>query len=219
MFIVTGMHRSGTSLAAGLLHNSGIFFGDDKTFLPKPDTANPKGFYENIDFREMNDGILSDVGYDVKSWSINIPDVVNTKKRKDEIRKLIQRYNRKHLVWGVKDPRFCLTWEVWPITEILIVYRNPLEVAKSLKTRDGIAVEQGLQLWNIYNSKILKILDKTPGSLVEYTNLLTGRFLQDKTGLIDSDLHREKAVEIPASCRETWKELIGRNNDINTIAV
>ena len=48
--IVVGMHRSGTSAVAGILHLHGISMGSEKTFKPKPLPQNPMGFYENFGF-------------------------------------------------------------------------------------------------------------------------------------------------------------------------
>ena len=56
--IVLGMHRSGTSVVAGILHFNKIIMGTYDTFWPRPLPQNPKGFYENYDFRKINDTIL-----------------------------------------------------------------------------------------------------------------------------------------------------------------
>ena len=71
--IVVGVHRSGTSAVAGILHLNGIAMGSEKTFKPKPMPQNPRGFYENYDFRKLNDRILKLAGYRVKSFDTLIP--------------------------------------------------------------------------------------------------------------------------------------------------
>jgi len=43
--IVVGVHRSGTSAVAGILHLNGIAMGSEKTFKSKPMPQNPRGFY------------------------------------------------------------------------------------------------------------------------------------------------------------------------------
>ena len=50
-----------------------IFFCSKDNFKPKPLPQNPKGFYENYDFRKINDQILEKVNYNVKSLNYNIP--------------------------------------------------------------------------------------------------------------------------------------------------
>jgi len=54
-------------------------------------------------------------------------------------------------VW--KDPRNCLTFALWvgvlevdPV--VLLVYRNPLEIAASLRVRSGEAKVYALALWS-----------------------------------------------------------------------
>ena len=83
--IILGMHRSGTSTVAGVLHLNKIIMGTHQNFWPRPLTQNPKGFYENYDFRKINDKLLNKAGYDVKTYEPKIPysemtDRINTKK-------------------------------------------------------------------------------------------------------------------------------------------
>ena len=67
------MHRSGTSTVAGVLHLNKIIMGTYQNFWPRPLTQNPKGFYENYDFRKINDELLNKEGYDVKTYEPQIP--------------------------------------------------------------------------------------------------------------------------------------------------
>jgi len=60
--VVLGMHRSGTSLVAGILRNAGVLMGDK--FLP-PDEFNLRGYFEDTDFLWINKGILESAG---ASW-------------------------------------------------------------------------------------------------------------------------------------------------------
>ena len=55
------------------LHFNNIIMGTYETFWPRPLPQNPKGFYENYDFRKINDAILIDSGYRVKSYKTIIP--------------------------------------------------------------------------------------------------------------------------------------------------
>jgi hypothetical protein len=61
--------------------------------------------------------------------------------------------------WGWKDPRSCLTLPFWqglidPLP-VVIVVRNPLEVAGSLRERNDFSLERGLALWYEYNHRLL----------------------------------------------------------------
>jgi hypothetical protein len=52
-FIIPGMHRSGTSLAAALLRSMGVKAGQPEMLLPSAD-ENPKGFRECRDAMQLN---------------------------------------------------------------------------------------------------------------------------------------------------------------------
>ena len=63
--IVTGMHRSGTSLLASAMQQAGVAIGDR---LLAADESNVRGHFEDLDFFELHEGILADNGltwYDV----------------------------------------------------------------------------------------------------------------------------------------------------------
>ena len=74
--VILGMHRSGTSTIAGILHLNNIIMGTYKTFWPRPLSQNPKGFYENYDFRKINDSLLKKVNYNVESLEPTIPNII-----------------------------------------------------------------------------------------------------------------------------------------------
>ena len=58
IIMILGMHRSGTSTISGVLHMNKIIMGTYQNFWPRPLSQNPKGFYENYDFRKINDQLL-----------------------------------------------------------------------------------------------------------------------------------------------------------------
>lgn len=148
--IVLGMHRSGTSALAGLLHSNGVVMGNEekKDFYPPPMKENPKGFYENVRFRRINDALLKKVGYSVKSFDPIIQPVPVVEKDdplRDKMVELITEFNENHY-WGWKDPRTNLTIASWvavmrdmeiPDSEIKFVYidRIPGEISVSMINR------------------------------------------------------------------------------------
>tara|TARA_Y100000590_G_scaffold446920_1_gene581371 strand:+ start:17479 stop:18225 length:747 start_codon:yes stop_codon:yes gene_type:complete len=167
--IVVGMHRSGTSAVAGILHLNGISMGSDKTFRPKPLPQNPKGFYENYSFRKISDKILACSGYKVKSFNPVIPEEVTVGKITGKMTNLIHLNESDHGKWGWKDPRVCLTLHCWldvldsmnliNETRIVFVSRDGASVARSLTRRDGLSTEVGLRLWSAYNRRALNLLN------------------------------------------------------------
>ena len=170
IIIVLGMHRSGTSTIAGILHLNKIIMGTYQNFWPRPLNQNPKGFYENYDFRKINDIILNNVGYNVKSYEANIPKIVLDQKIKTKMLKLIKNYSSKFSYWGWKDPRTCLTIMEWfKVIKLLgfenqikIVYvsRKALAVARSLNKRNNLSLKKGLLLWEAYSKRAIEFCEK-----------------------------------------------------------
>ncbi|MEO8071537.1 MAG: hypothetical protein ABI652_09045, partial [Acidobacteriota bacterium] len=56
VLVVAGMHRSGTSLLASLLHGSGCRMGE--ACLPA-DTHNRRGYFEDLEFLDLNRRMLA----------------------------------------------------------------------------------------------------------------------------------------------------------------
>ncbi len=54
--IITGMHRSGTSLVAQAFCRAGLYLGDQ---LKSPRDSNPDGLFEDEDFIGFHDDILA----------------------------------------------------------------------------------------------------------------------------------------------------------------
>ncbi len=156
---ITGMHRSGTSMVAKLLHESGLYLGPDANFNP-PGPANADGHWENRRFVRLNRRVFKELG---GRW--DRPPPVPASWTEDRFRPL--RAEAEALLaefvgrepWGWKDPRNCLTLPFWrtildPV-RVIVVVRNPLEVAASLSKRDGLPRAQGLALWQVYNQRLL----------------------------------------------------------------
>lgn len=146
IIIVAGMHRSGTSALAGLLHANGISMGREGDFYPPPMRENPKGFYENVRFRRQNDSMLAANNYRVKSWAPMPPETISVgQERTVAIIELFEDYYTTTDNWGWKDPRTSLTMRVWldVITSyglrsevrVLQCYRVPEAVAASMCKR------------------------------------------------------------------------------------
>ena len=86
-------------------------------------------------------------------------------------RLLIERFDSAN-VWGWKDPRNSLTLPFWqdllPGLKTLIVVRNPLEVAHSMKERNGTSYSFGLRLWEIYNRRVIEAASKQERLVTHY---------------------------------------------------
>ena len=161
---IAGMHRSGTSMIASLLHACGLDLGPTKDFLP-PAPNNPEGFWESRSFLRLNDAILKELG---GSWDhpprMDVADAVaaglslRLQGLYKKAGKLVRRFEGRE-PWGWKDPRNCLTLPLWrkmlPEMKVLICVRNPLAVAKSLWLRNRIPYNESFDLWLTYNRRVL----------------------------------------------------------------
>jgi len=154
-FVVLGMHRSATSLVAKGLKEAGIDMGKELLWATK---HNPEGHYEDLEFLRLNDMILKEAG---GSWDNPPPEdkiIEAGKKFKKEIKQL----TKKEGLWGWKDPRTTLTIKCYlPYLKnphFICCFREPLEVAKSLRRREGWSIKRGLKLAKEYNKRLLKFL-------------------------------------------------------------
>ena len=182
--IVLGMHRSGTSVVAGILHFNKVIMGTYETFWPRPLPQNPKGFYENYEFRKINDIILSNVDYDTKHYKTKIPIPKTSEKIKTKMIKIIQKYELDFDKWGWKDPRTCLTisnWieilkEIGLIQEVKIIFvsRKSISVARSLKKRNQLPLSHGLSLWKTYTERAINFseLNNIPTLYLSFEGIL-----------------------------------------------
>jgi colanic acid/amylovoran biosynthesis glycosyltransferase len=135
--IITGMHRSGTSLAAQIFYRAGLFMGDN---LMKPSPNNPDGYFEDKDIIAFHDDIFHFNG--IERWrspstitgQISLPPG-----SQEKAGGLIERKFDGQKLWGWKDPRtswFLPFWKsILPEAKFVFTYRKPAEVAWSLIRR------------------------------------------------------------------------------------
>jgi GT2 family glycosyltransferase/glycosyltransferase involved in cell wall biosynthesis len=157
---IAGAHRSGTSMVTRLLHCCGLELGAQSDLMPAQ-ADNPEGFWEHLGFVALNDQLLSQLG---GAWDLPpAADEDFTSARLDPLRfkarLLIEKFDSPG-IWGWKDPRNSLTMPFWqdllPGLKTLIVVRNPLEVAHSMRERNGTSYSFGLRLWEIYNRRVIE---------------------------------------------------------------
>lgn len=166
ILIITGMHRSGTSLVASLLESAGLDIGEK---LVGANEANVKGHFENVDFVEFHESIL---------YASAIDKIGRTLERNisppayyvDLARTLIAKNASPTSPWGWKEPRTTLFLPFWgsllPDAKFLLVYRAPWEVLDSLFRRSDDIFdhypELALKVWVNYNRAILEFYEREP---------------------------------------------------------
>jgi GT2 family glycosyltransferase/glycosyltransferase involved in cell wall biosynthesis len=143
-----------------LLHACGLYLGPSNELMPAQ-ADNPDGFWEHLGFIALNDQLLSEMG---GAWDLPPkPDEDVKHPRLDPLRTkaqaLIAGFDSAK-VWGWKDPRNSLTLPFWrdllPGLKTLIIVRNPLEVAHSMRERNGTSYSFGVRLWEIYNRRLIE---------------------------------------------------------------
>jgi hypothetical protein len=169
---VAGMHRSGTSMVARLIHTCGVYFGPDRV-LAYYSRDNERGFWENADFVTLNDDLLEELS---GTWERppQVPETWNNAgldALRERAQELISRLSDLKQ-WGWKDPRNSLTLHFWkhliPNLKVVICLRSPLEVAQSLVRRGSSADDSLLELWLTYNRELMAAVPSEDRVITHY---------------------------------------------------
>lgn len=187
VLVVTGMHRSGTSLVANYLERCGLDMGEE--LLP-PDVGNPLGYYEDVHIHDLHRELLWKAGvadaFTVTDADVPVPvDEVFRERAREIVRRRAEKPQ-----WGWKEPRTALFLELWadvlPDARFLFVFREPLAVLDSLLRRaanESVTErpELALVMWRVANSEMLRFSRAHPDvcAWVE-----TERFVRDPSGLV-----------------------------------
>ncbi|PYK51311.1 MAG: hypothetical protein DME20_02195, partial [Verrucomicrobia bacterium] len=186
-----------------LLHACGLYLGTENDLMP-PQSDNPDGFWEHLGFVALNDDVLHELG---GAW--DLPPMVGesfTSSRLDPLRLkarlLIERFDSAS-VWGWKDPRNSLTLPFWqqlfPKLKTLIMVRNPLEAAHSMRKRNGSSYSFGLRLWEIYNRRLIEAVNGDERLVTHYDLFFQDpefelRRIADFIGLSDAQVRSAAAL-------------------------
>jgi hypothetical protein len=175
---VLGMHRSGTSAATRLVNLLGVETCVASDLLPWA-RDNPRGHWESRSLNVFNDRILATLGWDWTcpgrlraGWESN-PALARLE---DEAPDAFERvFPTSQWVW--KDPRNCLTLPFWarcldvePV--VVLVHRNPLEIAASLADREGFTKPVALALWERYLRTCLDSLSARRVLVTDYVDIV-----------------------------------------------
>ena len=165
IYVILGMHKSGTTLISQILHHSGISMVDETDKELGYDKGNK---YERTSTKEINHQLLGSEGeFSLKVTSANA--LVASPDQRRKMQELTTSFNAKHADWGFKDPRTCVTYPLWssvlPEHRLIVVYRSPREVwehyrRSSTKNRFSITLNP-LSAWCDYNGLILHYLRQT----------------------------------------------------------
>ena len=181
---VLGMHRSGTSLTAGVLRLLGADLGPADGFLPADERDNPKGYWEQRAVIDLNVELLARLsGSSVappafpSGWAAR-PELDELRARAKEI---LAGFDDSR-VWALKDPRLSLTLPFWlPLVDesaAIVCLRSPRDVAASLRARDPggpLDTRDWTAVWHEYTLSALEHAAPLPHELVVYDDWFAKR--------------------------------------------
>ena len=201
LLIVTGMHRSGTSALCAALAACGVSFGD--RLLGAIAGVNDEGFWEDAEVVALNEQLLALSG---ATWYAPAPGVVDWNddrfhSARERAAQLLGAGFGDGPVCAAKDPRFCLTLPFWLAVcsdmglavQVCVIYRAPLEVARSLLKRDAFPLGYGLRLCSAYRASLVSALP-ADALQVSYDELLadTAAVMQRLGEALPLDVNPEK---------------------------
>ncbi|MFN3951293.1 MAG: sulfotransferase [Thermaurantimonas sp.] len=227
--IIIGMHRSGTSMLAEVLHQSGIHMGEDRDHN-----------FEALHFLSINQRAMWKAGAD---WfkPIQPPDECFDHPGIHELFKIHFKIhgNRKYLLhkllnkpWGWKDPRNTFTLPYWlqlfPEAKVIHLIRHGWDVALSLQNRNKIPGEahhpdlddpmSGFALWNKYVSQAMAYAH-TDILHIRYEDLILHQ--KEPIEQLESFLNTKIKAHLTATAKQTrrtelrYPDIICQNEWIN----
>lgn len=136
VLIITGMHRSGTSLITQWLSKCGLQTGEK---LVPGGYGNVEGHFEDIEFLKMHEEILAD--HNLPTTGLTVEHVAQfTIYEKEKLKSIIKVKQQLYDQWGWKDPRTCLFLDVYkellPDACYLVILRDYQSVVSSLLRRE-----------------------------------------------------------------------------------
>jgi len=176
--IITGMHRSGTSLLASMFYHAGLHLGER---LLRPAPGNPRGYFEDVEFIAFHDDLLRRLG--TTFYLEPEPRGAVPASCRERAADMIAARGARP-AWGWKDPRTTLFLDFWcelaPDARFVFTYRRPAEVVDSLRRRgDGdlqrrypgaaflqrfgvprYRTRRALELWCLYNERIVSFVEQ-----------------------------------------------------------
>lgn len=164
--IISGMHRSGTSLVASLLAKLSVRLGEH--LLPA-DSHNQPGYFEDVEFLRFHQQVLSqscvpnEPGHSDWGWTESERlDISRFGEFRDQAQRQLNARIHEAGSWGWKDPRTTLFLDFWDSlleeARYVFVYRFPWDVADSMQ-RLGAEVflrnpDYAYRIWAFYNRRL-----------------------------------------------------------------
>jgi len=171
IYVILGMHKSGTTLVSQILHCSGINMGENFDTNGVYERAGNKYKYERTATLWLNKAILGLT--DGQFIHLKSPtELCISHEQRAQMQAIIQKCNETYVDWGFKDPRTTLVYPVWaselPQHKIIAVYRSPGELWPRFRYegfhhqfKNPYRAWQLMSRWCEYNSRLLTYLENT----------------------------------------------------------
>jgi hypothetical protein len=210
---VLGMHRSGTSLCAHMLHALGVDMAD----TPGESPNNAKGHWERARINDLNDQVFAAFG---RGWAhsshvLALPDQWLDDARVVAVQAALVAWLRPLVAaggrFGFKDPRTARLMKLWRRVftalgvrpRFVFCVRDPAQVARSISARDKMAAAQSEYRWLLYNAEAVLGVGDDPVCVVPYEAWFdrpeeTARRLADFVGVAAPGAELIRGVVDPA---------------------
>lgn len=213
---VLGMHRSGTSATTRAINLLGVPLAEEAELTPASPN-NPTGFWEVARLTEFNNSLL----YELGGSSLGPPSLEDGWASRPELERRRRRarslFAKAHTTdaWAWKDPRNCVLLPFWrealdarPV--LVLVHRDPAEIARSLERRQGLSAAMALAAWERYLRMALAAARELPVYVTRYPDLVeapdrwareVGSFLGEHGLASDPGQGAERVAEFIRSSR------------------
>jgi hypothetical protein len=179
---VLGMHRSGTSLCANVLHAAGLDMAD----APGASPENARGHWERPHINDLNDRVFAAFG---RGWSRSAHVLALPPGWQDDPRVVAVRDDL--VAWlgpratsgrfGFKDPRTARLLPLWcdvfaalnVTPRFVFCVRDPAQVARSITARDRTERAESEYRWLIYNADAIAGLSDDAVCIIPYEDWFT----------------------------------------------
>lgn len=179
IYVVLGMHKSGTTLVSQILHHSGINMMDSVDPSLDYDRGNK---WERDSTKAINHELLGSEG-EFSLAAVRPKALSVAPELRARMEELVRANGRRYGDWGFKDPRTCLVYDVWasvlPEHRLVVVYRSPQEAWEHYRRTSGKNILQSalflLRRWCEYNGAIVRYLRqaKMPFVVIQYERFMT----------------------------------------------
>lgn len=154
--IVLGCYRSGTSAVAGVLHKLGVHMGDQ---FDSPNDNNSSGYWEDLDFKNIHK---------------KMEDSKDDHKITKEYFNLIEKREKSHKLWGVKDPLLCVY-----LMQLVRNIKNDHKLIVCRRKKEDVALSMSKALKEKkYPMRFLPLVEFYINSMNEQINQYRGPILE-----------------------------------------